>query len=494
MMTMKKKTPSLLFEESRPGRRGFLPPTTNLPETGEELIPPGLRRRAPLRLPELSEMEVSRHFTSLAERNFGVDQGFYPLGSCTMKYNPKLLEDLAELPGFKGLHPLQGEETVQGALALCYYAERVFAALTGMDEYTLQPAAGAHGEQTGLFIIKAALRERGEKERNVILVPDTAHGTNPASATRTGFTVRTVPSSPEGIIEPAALEPHLGPKLAGMMLTNPNTLGLFEDRILEITALIHRHGGLVYYDGANLNAILGHARPGDMGFDLVHLNLHKTFATPHGGGGPGAGPLGVKAHLGKYLPVPRIISTQDGYNWSYDFPSTIGKVKGFWGHFSVVVKALAYILSLGGEGLQQAAEDAVLAANYLQKQLKEDFNLPYDRPCMHEFVLGGVKKPASGIRSLDLAKRILDYGIHPPTMYFPLVVAEALMIEPTESVTLELLDYFGQVMQEIAGQAREESNKLKAAPHSTPVRRPDEARAARNPVLKWRADSSVDPE
>lgn len=486
---MKEMKPPLLLEMSRPGRRGFLPPSPDLPGTEEEIVPPGLRRRTPLRLPELSEMEVTRYFTALARRNFGVDQGFYPLGSCTMKYNPKLLEELAGLPGFKDLHPLQDEETVQGALALCYYAERVFAALTGMDEFTLQPAAGAHGELTGLFIMKAALQERGEDERNVILVPDTAHGTNPASAALAGFTVRTIPSSPEGIIEPAALEPYLGPTLAGMMLTNPNTLGLFEERILELTALIHDHGGLVYYDGANLNAILGHARPGDMGFDLVHLNLHKTFATPHGGGGPGAGPLGVKVHLAKYLPVPRIITTAEGYSWSYDFPYSIGQVKGFWGHFSVIVKALAYILSLGGEGLKQAAQDAVLAANYLQEQLKDDYHLPYERPCMHEFVLGGVKNPAPGVRTLDVAKRLLDYGIHPPTIYFPQVVPEALMIEPTESVTLELLDYFVAVMKEIAVQAREEPERLKTAPHTTPVRRVDEVRAARNPVLKWKENS-----
>jgi glycine dehydrogenase subunit 2 len=429
-------------------------------------------------------MEVTRHFTKLSQRSFGVDQGFYPLGSCTMKYNPKFLEEVARLSGFQDLHPLQDEKNIQGALGLWHYAEEVFSLITGMDQFTLQPAAGAHGELTGLFIIKAALEDKGETDRDTILIPDSAHGTNPASAALAGFKVQKVPSSPEGIIEPETLKTYLGSNIAGMMLTNPNTLGLFERNILTITKMIHEIGGEVYYDGANLNAILGWARPGDMGFDLVHLNLHKTFATPHGGGGPGAGPVGVKNHLAKYLPVPRVISTPQGFKWDFDAPHSIGKVKGFWGHFGVIIKALAYILSLGSKGLKQVSSDAVLAANYLQTELKEDYNLPYDCFCLHEFVLGGLKEKAPEINTLDIAKGLMDFGIHPPTIYFPLIVSEALMIEPTEAVTLELMDTFISVMRNLARKAMEEPEKLKEAPFTTPVRRLDEVSAARNPILK----------
>lgn len=484
---MKKKAgPVLLNEASVPGRRGYLPPSSDLPPTPEEeLIPSSFRRTTPLNLPELSEMDVTRHFTQLSQRSFGVDQGFYPLGSCTMKYNPKFLEDVAALPGFRDLHPLQDEAHIQGALRLIHEAEKTFAAITGMDAFTLQPAAGAHGELTGLLIIKAALRDQGEHAREIILIPDSAHGTNPASAALAGFKVQKIPSSPAGIIEPDDLRPYLSPRVAGLMLTNPNTLGLFEEKILTITQMVHDIGGQVYYDGANLNAIMGWARPGDMGFDLVHLNLHKTFATPHGGGGPGSGPLGVKAHLAPYLPVPRVVPTATGFQWSYNAPRSIGKVKGFWGHFTVIIKALAYIYSLGFDGLRQVSSDAVLAANYLQTLLKEDYHLPYDRHCMHEFVLGGLKDNPSAVRTLDLAKSLLDYGVHPPTIYFPLIVAEALMIEPTEAVTLDLLDSFVAIMKELADQAKKAPEKLKAAPYTTPVRRLDEAQAARRPVLKW---------
>ncbi len=483
---MKEKSrPALLNETSLPGKRGYLPPVSNVPELADdELIPSSLLRHTPLHLPELSEMEVTRYFTKLSQRSFGVDQGFYPLGSCTMKYNPKFPEEIARLSGFQDLHPLQDETSIQGALGLWYYAEKVFSLITGMDQFTLQPAAGAHGELTGLFIIKAALEDRGETNRDTILIPDSAHGTNPASAALAGFKVQKVPSSPEGIIEPDTLRSYLGANIAGMMLTNPNTLGLFERNILTITRMIHEIGGEVYYDGANLNAILGWARPGDMGFDLVHLNLHKTFATPHGGGGPGAGPVGVKKHLAKYLPVPRVVSTSQGFKWDYDAPYSIGKVKGFWGHFTVIIKALVYILSLGNEGLKQVSSDAVLAANYLQTQLKEDYNLPYDSFCMHEFVLGGVKEKAPEINTLDIAKGLMDFGIHPPTIYFPLIVQEALMIEPTESVTLKLVDTFISVMLKLARMAVEEPEKLKEAPFTTPVRRLDEVNAARNPILK----------
>jgi len=481
-----KARPVLLKEASVRGRRGYLPPVSDLPSTsGAELIPSSFRRRTPLPLPELSEMEVTRHFTHLAQRSFGVDQGFYPLGSCTMKYNPKLLEELPRLAGFQDLHPLQDEADLQGALALIDMAEKIFATITGMDAFTLQPAAGAHGELTGMLIIKAALKDRGETDRDLILIPDSAHGTNPASAALAGFQVQKVPSSANGIIEPEMLKPYLTPRVAGLMLTNPNTLGLFEEHILTITQMIHEIGGEVYYDGANLNAIMGWARPGDMGFDLVHLNLHKTFATPHGGGGPGAGPLGVKAHLVPYLPVPRVVTTEEGFRWDYNAPRSIGKVKGFWGHFAVIIKALAYLLSLGSTGLKQVAADAVLAANYLQTHLKEDYKLPYDRPCMHEFVLSGLKENPAVVRTLDLAKALLDYGVHPPTVYFPLIVAEALMIEPTESVTKELLDSFIATMKELAEKARTEPEKLKEAPYATPVRRLNETEAARHPILKW---------
>jgi glycine dehydrogenase subunit 2 len=484
---MKKKSrPPLLNEASFPGRRGYIPPVTDLPPLPvDQLIPTTFQRQTDLHLPELSEMEVTRHFTHLSQRSFGVDQGFYPLGSCTMKYNPKLLEDLASLPGFQGLHPLQDETDVQGALALLYRAEQVFTDLTGMDSFTLQPAAGAHGELTGMLILKAAFLDQGETERDTILIPDSAHGTNPASAALAGFKVQKIPSSTAGIIDPKDLKAYLTPHIAGLMLTNPNTLGLFEKEILTVTQMIHDHGGQVYYDGANLNAILGWGRPGDMGFDLVHLNLHKTFATPHGGGGPGSGPLGVKAHLVPYLPVPRIIKTTDGFKWNSDAPHSIGKVKGYWGNFSVVIKALAYILQLGYTGLKQVSADAVLAANYLQTLLKEDYNLPYDQLCMHEFVLSGFKDNPEKVRTLDLAKSLLDYGVHPPTIYFPLIVDEALMIEPTESVTLETLDTFVTILKELAKLAKTEPEKLRKAPSTTPVGRLDETKAARHPVLHW---------
>lgn len=483
---VKKERPAFLKETSTPGRRGYLPPVSDVPTvpTGD-LIPQPFIRQTALTLPELSEMEVTRHFNALAQRSFGVDQGFYPLGSCTMKYNPKLLEDLPQLPGFQGLHPLQDEATVQGALALLHHAEEVFSAITGMDAFTLQPAAGAHGELTGLLIIKAALTEQGESGRDTILIPDSAHGTNPASATLVGFKVQTVPTSSAGVIEPETLKPYLGPNVAGLMLTNPNTLGLFEEKILSITKMIHEAGGLVYCDGANMNAILGWARPGDMGFDLIHLNLHKTFATPHGGGGPGAGPVGVKKHLAKYLPVPRIVATPEGWRWNYDLPHSIGKVKGYWGHFGVIIKALAYIYQLGYEGLKQVSSDAVLAANYLQTLLKEVYHLPYDTPCMHEFVLSGLRDKQPAVNTLDLAKGLIDYGVHPPTIYFPLIVPEAMMIEPTEAVTLELLNSFVAIMKELARLAKEEPEALKSAPRTTPVRRLNEAQAARQPVLKW---------
>ncbi|HEY8345608.1 MAG TPA: aminomethyl-transferring glycine dehydrogenase subunit GcvPB [Bacillota bacterium] len=482
----KNAEPVLLKERSVQGRRGYLPPVSDLPSTpGAELIPSFCRRQTPLNLPELSEMEVTRHFIHLAQRSFGVDQGFYPLGSCTMKYNPKLLEELPRLSGFQDLHPLQDESDLQGALAIIDLAEKVFATITGMDAFTLQPAAGAHGELTGLLILKAALKDRGEAHRDLILIPDSAHGTNPASAALAGFQVQKIPSSANGILDPEMLKPFLSPRVAGLMLTNPNTLGLFEENILTITQMIHGIGGQVYYDGANLNAIMGWARPGDMGFDLVHLNLHKTFATPHGGGGPGSGPLGVKVHLAPYLPVPRVVRTEEGFKWDYNAPRSIGKVKGFWGHFAVIIKALAYLLSLGYTGLKQVSTDAVLAANYLQTQLKEDYNLPYDRPCMHEFVLSGLKENPAEIRALDLAKALLDYGVHPPTIYFPLIVSEALMIEPTEAVTLELLDSFVAIMKDLAEKAKTVPETLKEAPYTTPVRRLNETEAARHPVLKW---------
>jgi len=476
----------LLLEMSTPGRQGYKLPELDVPEVPlTELVPQAYLRTTDLGLPELSEPEVVRYFTNLSRKNHGVDVGFYPLGSCTMKYNPRINEDVAAMPGFKRIHPRQKASTVQGALQIIYELGNYLAEIAGLDKATFQPAAGAHGELTGLLIIRAYHRQRGEdQQRREILVPDSAHGTNPASAHMAGFVVREVPSDNRGGVDVAALKSMLGPQTAGLMLTNPNTLGLFEENIAEIAELVHAAGGLLYYDGANANAILGITRPGDMGFDIVHFNLHKTFSTPHGGGGPGSGPIVVRQELADFLPGP-IVEYQDGeYCW-VEPKQSIGRVKAFHGNFGVMVKAYTYIRHLGAEGLKAVSENAVLNANYLMHHLKQDFYLPYDRICMHEFVLSGKWQKEYGVTTLDIAKRLLDYGVHAPTVYFPLIVEEALMIEPTETESKATLDAFIAAMRTIAQEAKSNPEKLKSAPTLTPVARLDETKAARQPILKY---------
>ena len=464
----------LIFERSRPGRGNGLLPSLDVPAAP---LPEKYRRKTAPRLPELGESDLSRHYQALARRAFGVCDGFYPLGSCTMKYNPKLGEEAAALPGFTGLHPLQPAHTVQGAQAVLNRTEHLLCEITGMDAVTLQPAAGAHGEFLGLLLIKAYHHSRGDTGRTVILVPDSAHGTNPASAAMAGFTVKNIPSTPEGLVDLEALRAACGPDTAGLMLTNPNTVGLFEKDILELTALVHAAGGLVYYDGANLNAIMGVARPGDMGFDVCHLNLHKTFATPHGGGGPGAGAVGCKAFLEPYLPQSAILSEGEHL-----------QVRAFNGNFLVVVKALAYLLTLGREGIPEAAENAVLNANYLMRRIQGTFQPAFDRICMHEFVLGLEEfKKETGVSALDVAKSLIDRGIHPPTMYFPLIVHEALMLEPTETESRETLDQAAEVFRQLYQLAHTDPEAMRTAPHNAQIGRPDEVQAARNPILRWQA-------
>jgi glycine dehydrogenase subunit 2 len=470
----------LIFEKGSSGRSAFSLPELDTPET---TLPEGLLRQEPLRLPEVSEPEVVRHYTNLSRLNYGLDQGFYPLGSCTMKYNPKINELLAAMPAFTGVHPYQQEKYAQGCLRLLYELQDMLAGITGMKAMTLQPAAGAHGELTGMLMVKAYYEALGQA-RGRVIVPDSAHGTNPATAAMCGFEVVEVASNARGGVDMAALDKLMDDNTAAIMLTNPNTLGLFEEEILAIADLVHGRGGQLYYDGANLNAIMGWARPGDMGFDVIHLNLHKTFATPHGGGGPGAGPVGVAEHLIPFLPVPVVSRGSEGYELDYKRPQSTGRVRSFICNFTVCLKAYAYILSMGSDGLRQAAADAVLNANYLQERLKESYNLPYDRRCMHEFVLSALRqKEENGVRAIDIAKRLIDYGYHPPTMYFPLIVQEALMIEPTESESLEGLNAFVEAMLKISEEAEENPDLLRTAPHVTPISRPDETRAARQPNI-----------
>ncbi len=477
----------LIFEISKPGRKGYRLPIDDF--TGFEvsdLFPAELQREGKAELPEVAESQVVRHYTNLSNKNFGVDTGFYPLGSCTMKYNPKINDEIAGLSGFTCIHPLQPEESAQGALGLLYDLELKLAEITGMDAVSLQPAAGAHGELTGIMMVKAYHDARNDTKRTKIIVPDTAHGTNPATAAMVGFEIVEVPSDETGGVDVEALKAVLSDEIAGLMLTNPSTLGLFEKNIEEIAALIHGVGGLLYYDGANLNAVMGKSRPGDMGFDIVHLNLHKTMSTPHGGGGPGAGPVGVKQRVAEFLPKPVIVKEEDGYRFEYDRPLSIGKMKGFYGNFGVLVRAYTYILTMGAEGLKKASEMAVLNANYMQARLKEDYILPFDTICKHEFVLDGLKGMSEiEVTTLDVAKRLLDHGYHPPTIYFPLIVHNALMIEPTETESLETLDAFCDAMIEIAREAKESPELLKNAPMNTIIRRVDEVRAARKPILRW---------
>ena len=470
----------LIFEKGAPGRHLSLLPGCDVPEV--TLSHP---RKAELELPEVSETEVTRHYTALCKQVHGVNDGFYPLGSCTMKYNPKINEDMAALPGFTAIHPLQGEETVQGCLAVYGQAADLLEEVTGMDAMTFQPAAGAHGEFTGLLLIKAYHHHRGDTGRTKILVPDSAHGTNPASAAMVGYTVVNIPSTPDGCVDVEALRSAAGPDTAGLMLTNPNTLGIFEKHILEITKIVHDAGGLCYYDGANLNAVMGIVRPGDMGFDVVHLNLHKTFSTPHGGGGPGAGAVGCKDFLMPFLPSPIVEKGEDGYHLVKPEHS-IGRVKDFYGNFTVVVKALTYLLTLGKEGIPEAAENAVLNANYMMHRLREKYAMACGERCMHEFVMDLSKlKEETGVSAMDIAKGLLDHGIHPPTMYFPLIVHEALMAEPTETESRETIDEACDVFLALWELAHTDPQALHDAPKTTPVGRLDEVGAARNPVLRY---------
>jgi glycine cleavage system P protein (glycine dehydrogenase) subunit 2 len=473
----------LIYEKSRAGRRGIGVPRPEglpVPEVPEEL-----RRREPPRLPELAEPEVLRHFTELSTRNFGIDTGFYPLGSCTMKYNPRINERVVALPGFARLHPLVEDDAAQGALELEWHLQEILREITGLDAVSLQPAAGSQGELTGLMLFRAYFRDRGEEARRRIVIPDTAHGTNPASVTMAGFELTPVKTDPRGNIDIDDLRTKVDGSTAGLMLTNPSTLGLFDENIEEIERIFHGAGALMYYDGANLNAVCGISRPGDMGFDVVHINLHKTFSQPHGGGGPGGGPIAVRASLEPFLPVPIVVRDGDAYRLEFDRPKTIGKVRAFSGPFGVFVRSYAFMRAYG-PALREMSEVAVLNANYLLARLKDAYELPFDRLCMHEFVLSARRlKRDHGVSALDVAKRLMDYGFHPPTIYFPLVVPEALMIEPTESEAKETLDAFTEAMLAIAHEAADEPELVHGAPHARPVRRLDEVRAAKHPVVRF---------
>lgn len=477
---------SLIFEISKPGRVGYSLPEMDVPTVAlEELIPEGYIRTEDAELPEVFELDIMRHYTALSRRNHGIDSGFYPLGSCTMKYNPKINENVARFAGFAHIHPLQDESSVQGALELMYDLQQHLKEITGMDEVTLQSAAGAHGEWTGLMMIRAYHEANGDFKRTKVIVPDSAHGTNPASATVAGLETITVKSNENGLVDLEDLRRVVGEDTAALMLTNPNTLGLFEENILEMAEIIHGAGGKLYYDGANLNAVLSKARPGDMGFDVVHLNLHKTFTGPHGGGGPGSGPVGVKADLIPFLPKPIVDKRGDEYVLDYDRPQAIGRVKPYYGNFGINVRAYTYIRSMGPDGLKAVTEYAVLNANYMMRRLAAYYDLPFDRHCKHEFVLSGRRQKKLGVRTLDIAKRLLDFGYHPPTIYFPLNVEECIMIEPTETESKETLDGFIDTMIQIAKEAEENPEIVQEAPHSTVVGRLDETLAARKPVLRY---------
>lgn len=476
----------LIFELSKPGRKSYALPEDTLKDMkitdyiGEEYL-----REDELDFPEVSELEIIRHYTLLSKKNYSIDSGFYPLGSCTMKYNPKINEDVAANPNFARLHPFQPEDTVQGALEVMHSVQETIKEISGMDAVTLQPAAGAHGELVGLMLLKKYHQMRNDTKRTKIIVPDSAHGTNPASVAVAGFEVVEVASHKDGSVDIDALKEVLSDEIAGLMLTNPSTLGLFEKHIKEIAELVHEAGGLLYYDGANMNAIMGIVRPGDMGFDVLHYNLHKTFSTPHGGGGPGSGPVACKANLMEYLPVPVVNVDNGRYYLDYDLKDSIGKVKNYFGNFGVILRAYVYMLSMGSDGLKAASTNAVLNANYMKVSLKEHYRVAVEETCMHEVVFAGLKKKSDTVSTLDVAKRIIDYGYHPPTMYFPLIVEGALMIEPTETESKETLDAYIEVMKQIAKEADENPELLKDAPHDTPVRRLDEALAARQLILHW---------
>ncbi|WP_270941090.1 aminomethyl-transferring glycine dehydrogenase subunit GcvPB [Romboutsia lituseburensis] len=475
-----------LIEISKIGRKAYSLPKLDIEDINiNDLIEEKNLRKEELNLPEVSELDIARHYTLLSNKNFGVDTGFYPLGSCTMKYNPKINEDMANNTSFTNIHPYQPTNTAQGSLELMYNLSKSLGEITGMDQVTLQPSAGSHGEFTGLMMIKAYHENRGDFKRTKVIVPDSSHGTNPASASMAGFKIVQIESDKNGAVDIEKLKEALDEEVAALMLTNPSTLGLFEKNIKEIAGLVHNIGGLLYYDGANMNAIMGITRPGDMGFDVVHLNLHKTFSTPHGGGGPGSGPVGVKKELIPFLPVPIVEKNENEYILNYNKPKSIGKVKNFYGNFGVLVKAYSYILTMGKEGLKEASQVAVLNANYLKEKLKEYYYLPIDTVCKHEFVLGGICKGHSEVKTMDIAKRLLDYGYHPPTVYFPLIINEAIMIEPTETENLETLDGFIETMVAIAKEAKENPEIVKNAPYDTIIKRVDEARAVKSPILTW---------
>ena len=475
----------LIFDLSKAGRQGYSLPSRTWDATLADL-PSGLTRSEAPALPQVSELDVVRHYTNLSQMNFGVDSGFYPLGSCTMKYNPKINEEIAAMPAFAGIHPLQPSETVQGVLRVYKELAHSLSAITGMAEFTLNPFAGAHGELTGLMIIRQYHLSRGDVKRTRVIVPDSAHGTNPASAAVCGLEIVQVKSKENGLVDVEDLKPLLDDTIAGIMMTNPNTLGLFEKDIKEIAALVHECGGLLYYDGANMNPLIGMVRPGDMGFDVLHLNLHKSFSTPHGGGGPGAGPVGVAAHLVPYLPVPKVVEDEDGLLSIVDADGqACGQISGFMGNFGVLLRAYTYILMLGKQNVRMVGPLAVLGANYIKESLKDCYKLPIESVCKHEFVFDGLLDQSTGVTTLDIAKRLLDYGFHAPTIYFPLLFHQAIMIEPTETESKETLDGFIEIMRHIAAEAIADPESLKTAPHTTPVRRLDETTAARQPVLRF---------
>ena len=476
----------VIFELSCEGKVGYKLPVLDVDDINiDSVIPKNMLRENEAFLPEVSEVDVVRHYTALSNKNYCVDKGFYPLGSCTMKYNPKINEDIAGLAGFSKIHPKEPVAIMQGALELMYDLSLALCEITGMDDFTLQPAAGAHGEFTGLLLIKAYHESKKDFKRTKIIVPDSAHGTNPASAKVAGFEIVEIKSDKDGLVSIEELKNVLNDEIAGLMLTNPNTLGLFEKNIESISKLVHEAGGLLYYDGANLNAIMGKARPRDMGFDVCHLNLHKTFSTPHGGGGPGAGPVGVCKRLSQFLPVPMIKKEEEKFVFDYDRSESIGKVRSFYGNFGVLVRAYTYILTMGREGLKAASENAVLNANYIKEALKDYYNVAIDDICKHEVIFAGLKDNPHHISTLDVAKRLMDYGVHPPTVYFPLIVEDALMIEPTESESLESIIEFILIMKKVALEAKDNPEVLHEAPHDTHVRRLDQVKAARTTVLKW---------
>ena len=473
---------NLIFELSHPGRRGYSLPRNQF---GHHELPAELRRKEDAQLPECDELTVVRHYTNLSNNNFGVNNGFYPLGSCTMKYNPIINEEVAAMPQFVQLHPLQPEHTIQGALKVYYDMQRSLSAITGLEEFTLNPFAGAHGELTGLMVIRAYHQSRGDVKRTKVIVPDSAHGTNPASAAVCGLEIVEVKSTADGVVDVEDLKGLLDDTIAAMMMTNPNTLGLFECKIPEIEKLVHECGGLMYYDGANLNPMLGVCRPGDMGFDVMHINLHKTFSTPHGGGGPGSGPVGVRKGLEQFLPVPKVEKDGDEYRLVCGNADSI-HVGEFFGNFAVMMRAYSYILTLGKENIRMVGPLATLNANYVKESLKDVYELPIPRVCKHEFVFDGLKDKSTGVTTMDVAKRLLDYGYHAPTIYFPLLFHESMMIEPTENESVETLDQFIGVLRTIAQEAKENPEVVKTAPHNTPTGRADDVAAAKQPVLKWK--------